>query len=627
MQLSKSDLIRSLPNLQQPIKTRSAVAQEFKKRKLESGQTSGEIDSRMPLAEPMQYEMAMAENVQLPYPYLVPGLSIQQIERYSSQIQSILNALQIEPLKTIPLPKLQVAEFPIDARFPVDEDHDYISIMYRQWMKEFMDHVLAKLSKKRFGSPIALTGPQGIGKSHCLYLLVAILRKEVQRYRVFYLPSCSYLQDAFGFQEVDRGKLADDLIVSFPDQDVRPFIEKFFAHGLDLNGCITALNKYYRSHQIQIVLVLDQYNAINVNVDEGKRVLNLINHISTHIPTVISYSANNNVEIKQEKYDIYNPQNYLVEDNEAVAFCRLFDKQISDIEVEDLVSVVGGVPLELVTCLKYVGTVDERIMSYSAQRCLMFRQSIRKYLSELNEPDLNIALQDIPGIIVRAGQRGSRYLEFDKKLILEKNGASYSYSFINKTALNTVWSYLIAGYPSQLTAQLDNIAKAVISSDRNQSAKGHEVEHYIIMRSCLHRRFVVKQLDIIVENLQIHYFVPSTLTSVAFTGSNAILVPNVANLAGFDFAVYDHDRRRLYLVQVTVEVSAKRHRDNTVMAMTDPGSKLSFWLVTLKHTFGDRQPEYYEIYITKNETGTTDAYNSVSISELAGEYPALSSFE
>ena len=141
MQLSKSDLIRSLPNLQQPIKTRSAVAQEFKKRKLESGQTSGEIDSRMPLAEPMQYEMAMAENVQLPYPYLVPGLSIQQIERYSSQIQSILNALQIEPLKTIPLPKLQVAEFPIDARFPVDEDHDYISIMYRQWMKEFMDHV------------------------------------------------------------------------------------------------------------------------------------------------------------------------------------------------------------------------------------------------------------------------------------------------------------------------------------------------------------------------------------------------------------------------------------------------------------------------------------------------------
>lgn len=55
-------------------------------------------------------------------------------------------------------------------------------------------------------------------------------------------------------------------------------------------------------------------------------------------------------------------------------------------------------------------------------------------------------------------------------------------------------------------------------------------------------------------------------------------------------------------------------------------SKLFFWLIMVKKTFETSQQEFFEIYLTRNESGVKDGYNSVKIYEMAHEYPALSDY-
>jgi hypothetical protein len=103
-------------------------------------------------------------------------------------------------------------------------------------------------------------------------------------------------------------------------------------------------------------------------------------------------------------------------------------------------------------------------------------------------------------------------------------------------------------------------------------------------------------------------------------------VPTIPNLAGFDFVVYDHQKHHVYLVQVTVEDTAKRHRDKSLEAIYDPDSRLMYWLSALKTKFWKKNPTWYEVYITENESGCMDDYNAVKISELVDTYPALASY-
>jgi hypothetical protein len=188
--------------------------QELKKQKLAYGGVNFLI-----IAQPeAPLEFKTVEHLQFPYPYLHSAMTDENITVMSRSIQNILENTEFTPISTIPLPKLQVSNFPIHTRFPFDKTNCTISIMYRAWMKDFIDFCLGKLSEFYFGSPVALTGPQGIGKSHCLYLLVAILRKATDKYRVFYLPSCQYLQDAFTTPMSNRALLVKELMISFSDE-------------------------------------------------------------------------------------------------------------------------------------------------------------------------------------------------------------------------------------------------------------------------------------------------------------------------------------------------------------------------------------------------------------------------
>jgi hypothetical protein len=256
--------------------------QELKKQKLAFGGVNFLI-----IAQPeAPLEFKTVDHLEFPYPYLHSAMTDEYITVMSRSIQTILENTEFTPISTIPLPKLQVSNFPIDTRFPFDETNCTISIMYREWMKDFIDFCIVRLSKMRFGRPLALTGPQGIGKSHCLYLLVAILRKATDKYRVFYLPSCQYFQDAFGPSDTDRSILFRELIVSFPDDNIREIIEKFAHHRINFAGCLLHLATYYYLKNIKIVLLLDQYNTIATS-SESTSITSFLNAISVHYATII----------------------------------------------------------------------------------------------------------------------------------------------------------------------------------------------------------------------------------------------------------------------------------------------------------------------------------------------------
>jgi energy-coupling factor transporter ATP-binding protein EcfA2 len=639
MPLNKSNLLDALPLLEDQRISRSSYATKMRKdnpvQELKKHAYGGVYF--LIIAQPeAPLEFKTVDHLEFPYPYLHSAMTDEYITVMSRSIQNILENTEFTPISTIPLPKLQVSNFPIHTRFPFDKTNCTISIMYRAWMKDFIDFCLGKLSEFYFGSPVALTGPQGIGKSHCLYLLVAILRKATDKYRVFYLPSCQYLEDAFGdFYIADRSDislLTQELIVSFPDIEYQYIINKFKNRTIGLGACLSDLKKMCYTKGIKIVLVLDQYNTIAIS-SESKSITSFLNAISVDYATIISYSANNNVEVKQEKYEVYKFSiDYMIQKNESKAFCQLFNQNITDLEVEDILNVVGRVPLEIATCLTIdANSVDEKIQQYSVERAGEFQQSVDKYFCETRAEKLNFVLESILDVIVRAGRPGKKHIFFDKKLITEKKhiNSSFSYSFINKIALNTVRSYIMHIYKDEVTKQLDSVAAAVLSSDRNNASKGHEIEYYIITHICAHGRFIMKcnEFDIEICDLKTFYFIPLNLSSINFTECNSILIPSITNLPGFDFVIYQKQDHSIYLIQVTVEESAKSHRDNSISALRDGWSQLSFWLTILKNMFVTNQPNYYEVYITKGESGKKGDYNSVRIREMADHFPALAAFK
>lgn len=184
-------------------------------------------------------------------------------------------------------------------------------------------------------------------------------------------------------------------------------------------------------------------------------------------------------------------------------------------------------------------------------------------------------------------------------------------------------------YKDEVTKQIDSVAAAVLSSDRNNASKGHEIEYYIITHICAHGRFIMKcnEFDIEICDLKTFYFIPSNLLSINFTECNSILIPSITNLPGFDFVIYQKQDHSIYLIQVTVEESAKSQRDKSITALYDGGSQLSFWLTILKNMFVTNQPNYYEGYITKGESGKKGDYNSVRVGEISGHFPALAAYE
>lgn len=101
------------------------------------------------------------------FPFIRIDPDPDEILKQSKTVQSIIEQMDIKPLQTIRMPKLQVSKFPDATRFHMNPLDNSYRIMYRPWMKEFIDIVLRDLSSKDFGNVKSLTGPQGV---HYLFI-------------------------------------------------------------------------------------------------------------------------------------------------------------------------------------------------------------------------------------------------------------------------------------------------------------------------------------------------------------------------------------------------------------------------------------------------------------------------
>ena len=114
---------------------------------------------------------------------------------------------------TIALPRLQVKGFDDSARMKLNANGS-ILVMYREWMDAFFN-IQEKMMQEPPEKILGLTGPKGIGKSYCLYLLCARLRQK--GYRVIYLPSIMMLQKLADNKEHSVDRLVKEFYMVFPD--------------------------------------------------------------------------------------------------------------------------------------------------------------------------------------------------------------------------------------------------------------------------------------------------------------------------------------------------------------------------------------------------------------------------
>ncbi|RKP17154.1 hypothetical protein ROZALSC1DRAFT_31017, partial [Rozella allomycis CSF55] len=86
--------------------------------------------------------------------------------------------------------------------------------------------------------------------------------------------------------------------------------------------------KCYESKGITVILVFDQFNTIYAD-ENSARLFKLIKAFSITIPMIVSYSANNDIALTKRPFEKYFPTKYEISDEEAMAFCRLYDENIN----------------------------------------------------------------------------------------------------------------------------------------------------------------------------------------------------------------------------------------------------------------------------------------------------------
>ena len=97
-------------------------------------------------------------------------------------------------------------------------------------------------------------------------------------------------------------------------------------------------------------------------------------------------------------------------------------------------------------------------------------------------------------LILNGRDTENEYAYFDAKCVqkIESNYDLFQYQFVNRTAWQAVWNFL---KPKLQTKTLDQIAGAILDSDRPNGAKGSEVEFYIISKSLKTGTLSIKPLD------------------------------------------------------------------------------------------------------------------------------------
>ncbi|EPZ31453.1 hypothetical protein O9G_006081 [Rozella allomycis CSF55] len=304
-----------------------------------------------------------------------------------------------------------------------------------------------------------------------------------------------------------------------------------------------------------------------------------------------SCSANNNVKINTNVYfDIHN-----VQPNEVLAFCRLFDPNISTDDANNVYEVAGRIPLEIKLCCTAAGNRYE-----------VFKTEIKQFIEE-NAPNEN--------------KVNSLY---DKKLIRRLNANKSEFDFINNVAWSATLDVLLDRYKDYFDETFNMKASEILGSNRTAAGKGSQIERYVIMSSLSKGLFKVGDyINVRFDRKHVQY----VTTYSDIINDKTFFIPLVSNFTGFDLFVRDVKKKEVYCIQFTVEQDCTSHRDRS-----DPRHKLTCFLAKLEseypyHTF-------YEVYLSnvkeatfeKESANSKTGYNDLPISILIDDYTALRSY-
>ena len=533
----------------------------------------------------------------------------------------VTGSYDIVPKQTVHLPKLSVHKFADSKRFSLNEKNA-IKILYRDWMQKFIDYYYKKGMQEE--KIIALTGPQGIGKSYCLYLLCAKLRKD--DYRVLYLPACRYLSDSFkAFGK--RTLMVQELRFAFYEKEMQDYISNYEAdRGVSLEETLSVLQqKYMELFKRKVILIFDQLNTISAEEHQGK-VESLLKTLSNTIPTVVSYSANCNIDTKDTYYSSYQAKDFELKEEEAKAFIKTVvpGASYSDEEMKDIIDVTGAFPLHVAELIRAEGdNLAEKIGEFKDSA---YESSLKGFKRLRNEaPNPKQIGQEMFKILLLSGRETKElFTEYDKKIVKKtKSGGFFKYTIINPTAKKAIWKVL----SSKLKVKtVDLLAEEVFMSSRSNGAKGLELEYYIIHKSIKMQRFVIDTF-INVTDFEFKYFTNSDLNQAFFQAKPALLmIPEASNHPTNDMYLYKRKENVLYGIQVTIEDDAQSHLDKAFQQLDNPESRINLLLYRLAKAFESNPPQYHQIFITKSERvddEKSNGYLATNLNHLANDYPAV----
>ncbi|EPZ33021.1 hypothetical protein ROZALSC1DRAFT_27191 [Rozella allomycis CSF55] len=550
--------------------------------------------------------------------------------------QEIIHALSWKVVfkvgKSVPIPKFHIGDFPGKNRFHLDTMTNRVNVLYRPWMKEVLERWSSVAMLNRAQKAPILIGPQGVGKSHFLYLFAAYMKSQ-DNFRVLYLPNCS---DLF-LQEI----LVDELKVSFYDPEALKLIfdferrcDKYLSKGKMESKYFTMLESLFRLlyrvyHKMQIipVMVFDQYNTIdNENIME----LKCMHTLSKLFPLFCSCSSNNNVKINETQFFVIeNMRNYEVHPTEVWAFCKLIEKQISLTDAKKVHRVAGEIPLELITCCKQEGaTYEIKIDRYNQVRYREFFKAAHDYLKQNvsiknGKESTNTfyveVMQNLRNLLVGIFPRT---LSYDRTLIRETNEGDCR--FINNLAWLATVDVLVTHHADIFNCYVGGTTIDIIGSNGSE----REVVRYVIMNSIAKGRFKIGQfIDVLISGPDAIQRISTD--STLFTDC-VFFVPIQSNFPGFDLIVHDSTKKEIYLVKITIEKNCDTHRNNVMAMLNNNNHELTKFLKTLASTFS--RHTFYEVYLTNTEAciisedGGNTGYNDLPLSILFHDYPSLKAF-
>jgi hypothetical protein len=515
----------------------------------------------------------------------------QKVNKYHESLPST----SVEPLQYQDWPEDPLLRFTKRRRFDWSDKKQAVSVMHR----EITDQLYGFITRNHQDSTISavyIHGPQGMGKSHSLFEVVGLLRRDPKN-RVIYIPDCGAWADLPLVAPYETFITA--LQTAFPSGPVSDFCRELSTSMSTMDVAqIPTLNRTLLSYlqqlpqlckeqSLQLYAVFDQHNGMSAETRRQfpfSLVESILPDFWHSALVVISASANNSYHLKvasDNKWPEFT-MNHGFTDDEFLSWINANSFFPGDPALEYVKQRTACIPYELRLLLDArMGLSTDtdllRVMEYyESKRTTQLGAQQRVFYEEFIKGDPTVVQNATRAVVwMELGLSTScKAFPLNQQLMYQELERIYPITPLAREILIDFWQ---ATFTPDLKVVTEMVFRAPLSQF-TADTKGRVLEKYII-----HQLEQLKYIDLNMakidasitdlsqwqtKRLKIH----NLITSIHFLGPTTppkplelnwklpiLFVPDLCNYPDIDFFLWDPATATLLAVQITVLKPLSKH--------------------------------------------------------------------